>query len=67
VADRLASSVRNERFELDMQRLHAELARKTKETCESIATRTWADDDSYADLRWRVSRLEAEVLGRRRR
>jgi hypothetical protein len=49
------------------QRLLAELARHTKASQESMSKEISVVDEKYADLPGRVSRLESEVVARKRR
>ena len=49
------------------QRLLAELARYTKASQESMSKEVSVIDEKYADLPGRVSRLESEVVARKRR
>jgi hypothetical protein len=49
------------------QRLLAELARHTNASQESMSKEISVVDEKYADLPGRVSRLESEVVARKRR
>jgi hypothetical protein len=49
------------------QRLLAELAHHTRASQESLSKEISVIDEKYADLPGRVTRLESEVLARRRR